>query len=255
MESWGAVLITLCIFFFRQNAISGAHVELKIRQGDNVTVYCDCSLPIGSYIAWFKNCSHENQPPLIIHTMKLVQGENPHYDLVWDASAQSFGLLIKNITESDMGLYYCAIYKTTVTEECGLNSMNVYQFGNRTTLISLVADTTVPCANLSQTPSTPPVSDCSVCWKLLVSVCPVCVLLSSTCVCCIYRHTTTAKYKAGEEKCEKKRSQRREKVGEGDVCYASLDIQSGGWKHMRTKTRAESSELCTYSHVQYVDQN
>ncbi|KAL7856237.1 hypothetical protein AOLI_G00198410 [Acnodon oligacanthus] len=254
MESWRAILITLCILYFRQNIISGAEVELKVRQGDNVTIYCDRLSPIGSYVAWFKNCSHENQPPLIIHAMKLVQGENPHYDLVWDASAQSHGLLIKNIIESDMGLYYCAVYEKTVTEECGLNSKNVYQFGKRTTLISLVGDTTVPCANLSQTPSTP-VSDCSVCWKLLVSVCPVCVLLSSTCLYCIYRHVAKAKYEADEEKCEKKRSQRSEKVGEGDVCYASLDIPSRGSKHMRKKTRAESSELCTYSRVQYVDQN
>ncbi|KAI4903585.1 hypothetical protein NFI96_027365, partial [Prochilodus magdalenae] len=63
---------------------------------------------------------------------------------------------------------------------------------------SLISDAPVPCAvptsTLQTTASTLPVSDCSVCWKLLVSVCPLCVLLSSvvssTCVFYICRKRT-----------------------------------------------------------------
>ncbi|KAL7856248.1 hypothetical protein AOLI_G00198520 [Acnodon oligacanthus] len=75
---------------------------------------------------------------------------------VGDVPHKRYDLLVENATESDLGLYYCVLQETKVCR-----------------------DTTDPCASLSQTTSTPPVSDCSVCWTLLVSVRPACVLLSS----------------------------------------------------------------------------
>ncbi|KAK1792480.1 hypothetical protein P4O66_012415, partial [Electrophorus voltai] len=122
-----------------EKSISGAE-EIRVRPGDNVTIYCDCVTQTGFYLAWFRNCSHENQPPLIIFTMNLVQGANPHYAPVWDPSSQAHGLLIENVTESDLGLYYCALFERKVTTECGLTTdKDVYHYGNRTTQLILVA--------------------------------------------------------------------------------------------------------------------
>ncbi|KAL7841152.1 hypothetical protein SRHO_G00248430 [Serrasalmus rhombeus] len=184
MERSRAVLMTLvCILFSR---ISGAEVKMRVRPGDDVTLYSDCVSEATFNIVWFKNSSCEHQPPLMISTRDLVSGAHPHYSAVWNPSNKTHDLLVKNVSDSDVGLYYCAVYEKNIKDEKGfIRSEDIYHYGKRTTRLSLL----VPCTDLLQTPSTPPVSDCSVCWKLLVSVCPVCVLLSSTCVCCIYRHT------------------------------------------------------------------
>ncbi|KAL7841163.1 hypothetical protein SRHO_G00248540, partial [Serrasalmus rhombeus] len=198
MERSRAVLITLmCVLFLSLKRISGAEVEMRVRRGDSVTLYCDCVWQSGFSIVWFRNCSHEHQPPLIISTMDLIHstetskalmfGAFPRYAPVWNQSSQTHDLLVKNVTESDLGLYYCALQEKKIGYgEKGMHYVDVYHYGNRTTRLSLLD---IPSDNLPQTPSTPPVSDCSVCWKLLVSVCPVCVLLSSIGVYCICRYT------------------------------------------------------------------
>ncbi|XP_017538687.1 uncharacterized protein LOC108411567 [Pygocentrus nattereri] len=185
MKRSRAVLIALvCILFSR---ISVAEVEMRVRPGDDVTLYSDCVWKSGFSIVWFRNSSCEHQPPLMISTPDLVRGADPRYSAVWNPSNQTNDLLVKNVSDSDVGLYYCAVYEKNITkdEKGVLHSEDIYHYGKRTTRLSLL----VPCTDLPQIPSTPPVSDCSVCWKLLVSVCPVCVLLSSTCLYCIYRHT------------------------------------------------------------------
>ncbi|KAI4890772.1 hypothetical protein NFI96_032248 [Prochilodus magdalenae] len=150
---WAGVLIS---------SISGIIVEMRVKPGDNATIYCDC----------------------------------PRH--------ATYDLLLENITESDLGLYYCALHEIKFTRGRNGESVreDVYHEGNRTTFLSFLAVTDMkgPCAgppqtpSTLQTPSTPPVSDCSVCWKLLVSVCPACVLLSSvvssTCVYWIYNSRT-----------------------------------------------------------------
>ncbi|KAL7856252.1 hypothetical protein AOLI_G00198560 [Acnodon oligacanthus] len=185
MERTRVTLATvICVLLSR---ISGAEVEMRVRPGDDVTLYSD----------------------------------------------------LKNVSESDLGLYYCALQETKITGRDARK--DVFQYGKRTTRLSL----------LDTTPSTPPVSDCSVCWKLLVSVCPVCVLLSSTCVYCICRHTTKGRKKHGkveDERADNKKSTKRNKVEGDDVCYASLDLPSRRQKHLKKK-RAESFEFSTYSEV------
>ncbi|KAI4876280.1 hypothetical protein NFI96_030539, partial [Prochilodus magdalenae] len=156
MERCRAVLLTLvCVLF---SGISGAEVEMRVRPGDNVTLYSDCVRESGTSVVWFRKSLNEDQTPLII--------------------------------SGDLGLYYCAVREKKYVK--GI-LRDVYHNGTRTTRLSLL-DPPVPCADLPFTPSTPstleehstlqttstpPVSDCSVCWKLLVSVCPVCVLLST----------------------------------------------------------------------------
>ncbi|KAL6467211.1 hypothetical protein MHYP_G00250150 [Metynnis hypsauchen] len=164
MERSRVVLITLiCILFSR---ISGAEVEMRVRPGADVTLYSDCFSEATFSIVWFRNSSCDHQPSLMISTRDLVSGAVfPRYTAVLNPSNKTHDLLVKNVSESDVGLYYCAVYETKITkdEKGFIHSEDIYHYGQRTTRLSLL----VPCADL-QTHSTPPVADCSVCWKLLV---------------------------------------------------------------------------------------
>ncbi|KAI4884159.1 hypothetical protein NFI96_005460 [Prochilodus magdalenae] len=196
--------LALVITGVLSSRISGAEVEMRVRPGDNVTLYSDCVWKVGFSTVWFRNCSHQHQPPLIMlataqeHHARLqgdvMQKPLPRYFIVWNSSSSAHDLLVKNVSESDLGLYYCTLYEKKITEDKPGRGVwkDIYHYGNRTTQLFLLGDTTVPCAGSLQTTSTPPVSDCSVCWKLLISVCPVCVVLSSICVYCTYRYTTKA---------------------------------------------------------------
>ncbi|KAI4900923.1 hypothetical protein NFI96_015823 [Prochilodus magdalenae] len=167
--------------------ISGADVEMRVRPGDDVVLYSDCVWRFGFDTVWFRNSSHEH--------MVLLEGSHPRYSIMLNDVNQTTDLLVKNVRESDLGLYVCALQKKRLSgvgaRACSWE--DVCYYGNRTTQLSF-HDMTPQTPTTPQNPSTPPVSDCSVCWKLLVSVCPVCVLLSSvvssTCVYCIYRSRT-----------------------------------------------------------------
>ncbi|KAI4873579.1 hypothetical protein NFI96_025321 [Prochilodus magdalenae] len=194
MERSRVVLLALmCVTFVMT---SGEEVEIRVRPGDDVTLYCDCVWEQGFNIAWFRNCSHKHQPPLVISSFDLMESFNlmpgapVSYKPVWNPTNITHDLLVGNVSESDLGLYYCALQERRITKDTtGVTvSRDVYHYGNRTSRLSLLETT-------PQTSSTPPVSDCSVCWKLLVSVSPVCALLSSilssTCVYCICRNRFT----------------------------------------------------------------
>ncbi|KAI4879647.1 hypothetical protein NFI96_023163 [Prochilodus magdalenae] len=195
MERSRVALITLmCVLI---SNISGLIVEMRIKPGDTATIYCDCTYQSKFIIAWIIKPSNEHQPPLIRLTEDTTP---PRYSRVWNYTKGTYDLLVKNITESDLGLYYCAL--TVKGNTSGGRLPDVYHKGNRTTFLSFL-DSTVPCTDPSETPSTlqttsttPLVSDCSVCWKLLVSACPACVLLtsviSSISVYCICSRKTKA---------------------------------------------------------------
>ncbi|XP_035386125.1 uncharacterized protein LOC118242028 [Electrophorus electricus] len=253
METSRFVLITLmCVVFSSQKRISGADVEMRVRRGDNATLYGDCIWEKGFNPVWFRNCSHENQPPRIITWNGWSKEVTSRYSSVWNPSKQIHDLLIKNITESVLGLYYCALHKIYITKDKTgvINSKDVYLYGKRTILLSLHD----PGAELTST-STPPVSDCGVYRKLLFTVCPVCVLLSSlissTCVYCFCRKRNS---EAEVEQRFKNKSQIQkysntdEQAGGGEVCYASLDNLNVGKKRPK-KTRIQNSDFSTYSEV------
>ncbi|KAI4889685.1 hypothetical protein NFI96_026362, partial [Prochilodus magdalenae] len=169
-----------CVWFSR---ISGADVEMRVRPGDDVVLHSDCVWRHRFDTVWFRNSSHEH--------MVLLRGAHSRYSTMSNDFHQTSDLLVKNVSESDLGLYFCALQKKRSSGD-GVQACSwedVCYYGNRTTRLSFHDMT-------PQTPSTPPVSDCNVCWKLLVSVCPVCVLLSSvvssSCVYCIYRSRTKA---------------------------------------------------------------
>ncbi|KAI4893939.1 hypothetical protein NFI96_032744, partial [Prochilodus magdalenae] len=234
MERSRAVLLTLvCVLFSR---ISGSEVEMRVRPGDNVVLYSDCVWEID--IVWFRNSSYGNQTPFIISANILRTADFSRYCFVWNQVNQTRDLLVKNVSESDLGLYYCAFWEKKFIRGV---QRDFFRYGTRTTRLSLL-DSTVPCADPPQTPSTPPVSDCSVCWKLLVSVCPVCVLLSSvvssTCVYCFYRSRTKCSEVGGAD------------GGADGVVYTPVNITSRRQDHLK-KNRLELSDICTYSEVKH----
>lgn len=124
--------------------ISGSELEVTVTPGDNITLYCDCKTSSGEYIVWFKNCSHEYQPSLVLRTryvyrsLYLVDTSDilnpfPHLSLVKNQSSGSYDLRIVNITQSNEGHYYCGTEQTVNT----VSKESVYRYGNITTRILL----------------------------------------------------------------------------------------------------------------------
>ncbi|XP_029602332.1 uncharacterized protein LOC115187389 [Salmo trutta] len=231
-----------------QDGISAAEVLLRVRPGDNITLYCDCTITTGVYILWYRNCSHTYQPPLVISAKDLIYNRLPGYNAVWNPSNNSYDLLIENITESDLGLYYCGTVETNMVEEGKLiKQKELNRYGNITTRISL--ETSPPES------SSPPPVDCVLCWMLLFSLCPVSALLSSllssACVYSFCRTTATTETQVPLNRTTTRGSDSREETAvkeEGDLCYASLDIRQGQ-RRPKKKKRVQNSDFSTYSAI------
>ncbi|XP_078020838.1 uncharacterized protein LOC117254756 [Epinephelus lanceolatus] len=138
------LLILLGAVSCSHDSVSGSVLEVTVRPGDNITLYCDCKLSSGVYIVWYRNCSHENQPPLVLktkHPSKMVNTEDdplkilPRFQFVRNFSSASYDLLIMNITHSDEGLYYCGTEQTKVEDKEFITSRTIYRYGNITTRI------------------------------------------------------------------------------------------------------------------------
>ncbi|XP_053087028.1 uncharacterized protein LOC117596328 [Pangasianodon hypophthalmus] len=258
METSRVALIALvCVVFSSQKRISGAEVEMRVRRGDDVTLYCDCVWKVGFIPAWFRNCSEKDHPRFMISNKDWSLYEIPgsaltRYWFVFNDSSNTHDLLIKNVTEADQGLYYCALHEKNISKDNnGIIISDVYHYGNRSTRLSLLEKVS-PCLTLSPSTPTPSVSEPSVSWKLVFSVCVVCVLLSSLlssiCVYCLC--TTKAKAKADLAGSDKRTTRRCDEVGEDEVCYAALDIQNiEKKKTKRKKKRVQHSDFSTYSEV------
>ncbi|XP_023832417.2 uncharacterized protein [Salvelinus sp. IW2-2015] len=141
-----------------QDGISAAEVELRVRPGDNITLYCDCNITSGVYIMWFRNCSHEHQPTLTISVYNYFLNPFPRFTPVWNPSNKSYDLLIENITESDLGLYYCGTEENKVVDDGGkggIKGKELYHYGKVTTWILI--DDSCECP------------DCGLSWFLMVA--------------------------------------------------------------------------------------
>ncbi len=120
-------------------------MEMKVSPGDNITLYCDCNATLGSVVVWIRNCSHENQPSLIIHFRKLYLEIFHRFSFNHNPYNNSYDLHITNISVSDLGLYYCAKVENTVNQdEKGIISgSEVYNYGNRIIRLSLKGKKTI----------------------------------------------------------------------------------------------------------------
>ncbi|KAI4897868.1 hypothetical protein NFI96_012993, partial [Prochilodus magdalenae] len=135
MERSRDALITLmCVLI---SSISGIILEMRVKPGDSATIHCDCTQQGKFFIAWFIKPSNNHQPPLI-HLTK--ESTSPRYSRVWNKSEGTFDLLVKNITGSDLGLYYCALHEIQFTMDINGERVreDVYLEGNRTTFLSFL---------------------------------------------------------------------------------------------------------------------
>lgn len=122
--------------------ISGSVIELIVRPGDNITLYCDCKTTPEQFIVWYRNCSHENQPSLVLKLKEELWNPNrnsvnsiPHFHFVKNHTSESYDLLIVNITGSDVGLYYCGTEEMKLEQKTKINHKYVYRYGSVTTRI------------------------------------------------------------------------------------------------------------------------
>ena len=127
--------------FLIQGAVVSSYtvVELYVRPGETVTVPCDCKLSSGETIIWYRNCSHENQPPLILTWQELEENKDSklsNLNGMWNHSSKTYTLLITNISDSHLGLYYCRTEKKYVTEQDQNHTKYEHRYGNVTTRIS-----------------------------------------------------------------------------------------------------------------------
>lgn len=110
---------------------------------------------------WYRNCSHEKQPSLVLKTshdrryhVRHSDYESaffhllnpfPDFHLVKNNLSQSYDLLITNITETDEGLYYCGTKELKVKDEEKIIQRYVHTYSNVTTKILLHKDSGESC--------------------------------------------------------------------------------------------------------------
>ncbi|XP_018551115.1 uncharacterized protein LOC108896452 [Lates calcarifer] len=226
--------------------ISGSVSVMTVSPGDNITLYCDYKTSSGVYIVWYRNCSHENQPRLVLE-LKLkpdtwkssidVLNPFPRFHFVRNQSSESYDMQIINITDSDEGLYYCGTMELKVESKEVITTQYVYQYSNTTTRIIF---------NSSEFHHHETQQDCGVCWTLLFSLCPaICVLSSLLSSLLVYHRCqkTAKELKANKERPDN-RGQTREDKNE-DVCYAALEVHQTSQTPKRTKTQSSA----TYSAI------
>ncbi|XP_030209388.1 uncharacterized protein LOC115541682 isoform X2 [Gadus morhua] len=147
MMSWTYVFLPVILgaVVSCQDVLSNPVVELTVRPGQNVTLYCDCKLTTNVNLVWYRNCSHENQPTLALNWKDRDNGifeyeENgrnfSHLNMMLNASSNSYDLLIKNITDSHLGLYYCGTEE--LNGEKGNKKEYIYTYGKIITRILFV---------------------------------------------------------------------------------------------------------------------
>nr|XP_040042922.1 uncharacterized protein LOC120825387 [Gasterosteus aculeatus aculeatus] len=224
--------------------ISGS---VTVRPGDNITLYCDCKLSTGLYTVWYRNCSHENHPSLVLKVGRSSStlGYNldsdtkdpqnfPRFQFVRNSSFNSYDLLIMNITDSDEGIYYCGSEQRTVEDKELIGGQTLYRNGNVTTRVLISPD----CSDsLLQTPE----CLCPLCWTLLVSLCPAIAVLSSVLSSLLVYHLCQKKAPQPDQQTPQRRQH-----GDEDVCYAALEIQQTSH---RPKKKIQSSDFSTYSAI------
>ncbi|XP_060917097.1 uncharacterized protein LOC132992027 [Labrus mixtus] len=132
------LLLVSAVVSLSPDCVCGSELKVTVRPGDNITLYCDCKTSSGVYIVWYKTCSRENQPSLVLKANTYLWEERhpPNFHLLKNQSSESFDLLIQNITESDEGLYYCGTEEPRLEDKGNRTSRYIYySYSNITTRI------------------------------------------------------------------------------------------------------------------------
>ncbi|XP_067460915.1 uncharacterized protein [Thunnus thynnus] len=237
------LLVLLGVVSCSHDGISGSVLEVTVRPGDNITLYCDCKTSSGVYIVWYRNCSHENQPSLVLTTKiedidaTKIQNPFPRFHLVKNESSHSYDLLIMNITDSDEGLYYCGTEQPKVEDETTIHRRHVYTYGNAKRIVVNSSEPDYQTSTHQQ--------DCGVCWTLLLSLCPSLAVLSSLLFSLLVYQL--CQKTAKEPQVDQQRPDTRGTTGNlgEDVCYAALETCQASLK------KTLSSDFSTYSTIIY----
>ncbi|XP_056304222.1 uncharacterized protein LOC130216325 [Danio aesculapii] len=220
----------LCVLLCEEQKVFGTEVNMRVKPGESVTLYCDCAVSFGSHIHWMRNCSHENQPSLVIDPSYMFLETLPRFSFVPNSSSNSYNLHIENVSVSDEGLYYCRI------NERNARTSSEYKNGNYTTRLSVFGSVSPHMENINIT-SRLPASDCRLCFILLFIVCSVCVLLFSIGLYCLCHKKTAVSASTQTENGYYE--------NEAEVCYASLNTPS-----MLKKKEVQRSDFSIYTEVQ-----
>lgn len=156
------------IFYFAGHGAAGVSlIKRTVLPGGNITLYCDLDSDVGD-VEWHKKYIGVNCPVLSMSERFAP----PRFSVTQNSSTKSFDLSIQNVSDDDLGLYYCTGIKKAVE----MTGMTFKVFFQAPLPVSL--------------PSCPPPPNHEQCWILLASLCPICAFLgiiSSTCVCCFIR--------------------------------------------------------------------
>ncbi|XP_046900784.1 uncharacterized protein LOC124484105 isoform X3 [Hypomesus transpacificus] len=249
-----ALTALFCAASCGETGVSGAEVEQRVRPGDNVTLHCVCRVSTGVYVVWYRNCSHRNQPTLVMYTYNndknmflqydQVLNPFPGFTLVWNKSNNTYDLLIENVTESDLGLYYCGTVERRVVETEMIKQETIYLYGDITISLSFVPEPA------PSEPASHPDPEKDLYRILLLTLCPGCALFSSILSSILVYHyccrTIASKEPQGD--CRTDTRRRESRVQEGDQCYAALDFPQGQ-RIPQKKSRTQSSDFSTYSAI------
>ncbi|XP_040891220.1 uncharacterized protein LOC121180130 [Toxotes jaculatrix] len=232
------LVILLGVASCSQDQTSQSVLEVTVTPGDNITLYCDCKSSTGVYIVWYRNCSHENQPTLVLQTISFLKETDPlssKFQLLRNSSTESYDLLIMNITDSDEGLYYCGTEERKVDQGEYITLRNIYSYGNVTTRIKCDSSETLQ-------------PDPDLCWMLLLTLCPASALLSSLLSSLVVYQLCQKKAKKSRVHQERPDDQCQTGLNQDqDVCYAALEIRQASQRPKKQKTK--SSDYSTYSAI------
>ncbi|KAK7930041.1 hypothetical protein WMY93_006436 [Mugilogobius chulae] len=144
-----ALLILIGLMSSEHSAVYGSVLDVSVRSGENIVMFCDCTLSPGVLVMWYRNCSHKHQPMLVLklRTKYLHNLRNdpvswmtplPRFQFIKNVSSNSYDLLITNITKSDEGLYFCGTETHKLDDDKGnLQKTYSYEFGSASTQITL----------------------------------------------------------------------------------------------------------------------
>ncbi len=124
--------------------VFGTEVDMRVKAGDSITLYCDCVKPLGSHIVWWRNCSHEHQPSLLIDHSNIFKETFSRFSFVLNSSSNSYDLHIINVSVSAEGIYYCAKVENKINTDADgiINAKSDYEYGNKTTRLSVLGEKT-----------------------------------------------------------------------------------------------------------------
>lgn len=98
------------IFFFAGHGAAGVSlINRTVLPGGNITLHCDLESDVGD-VEWHRKYIGVNHPVLSMSERFAP----PRFSVTQNSSTKSFDLSIQNVSDDDLGLYYCTGIKKAV---------------------------------------------------------------------------------------------------------------------------------------------